>query len=118
MIYYMIRHKATSEFMPELKRGRGYSYWNPSVEDTLNVFTHRKLTGTPRLLPSRGVAHRVIVQWNAMPNAKRSVNMSFFGEDNERIDTKPDGRSKEDLEIVEVRIKIKGPNDPYWSDLK
>lgn len=106
MIYYMIRHKATGEFMPELRRGRGYSYWNPSKEDTLNVFTHRKLTGTPRLLPSRRTAHRAIVQWNAMPNARLMVNHSFFGEEDEKIDIKPDGRSKEDLEIVEVNIEV------------
>lgn len=41
-IYYVIRHKATGELMPELKRGRGYSWWNPALPMQLNP---KKLTG-------------------------------------------------------------------------
>jgi len=104
MIYYVIRHKASGEFMPQLKRGRGYSHWNPSKETTIENLK-KKLTGVPRLLPSRRVAHRCIVQWNACPNGKQSWHTSYDGDEFDDLDIKPDGRSKDDLEIVEVNIE-------------
>ena len=107
MIYYMIRHKASGEFMPELAGGRGYSYWNPSKVKTTETFRPRKLTGTPRLVSSRKKAHRCIVLWNSMPNARKSTGMTYYGEESDGVDVKPDGRSKEDLEIVEVSIEVK-----------
>jgi len=107
MIYYMIRHKATGEFMPELKRTRGYSHWNPALHDTATHLGRRKLLGVPRLFPSRGSAYRSIVQWNAVPNGRQSSHQSYDGEWDDDIDIKPDGRSKDDLEIVEVNIEVK-----------
>jgi len=105
MIYYMIRHKATGEFMPELDRTRGYSFWNPSREPTNQVFTKSKLLGVPRLFAARRNASRAIIQWNANPNSKMTGSQSYDGEWDEFIDSKPDGRSKNDLEIVEVNIE-------------
>lgn len=102
----MIRHKATGEFMPELRRGKGYSWWNPGVTPTLEVFQKKKLAGTPRLFPSRRTAHRAIVQWNAMPNSRWHRTVSFEGWEDEAVDIKPDNRKKEDLEIVEVNIEV------------
>ena len=102
MIYYMIRHKASGEFMPELKRTRGYSHWNPAKVSTLHNLGS-KLLGVPRLFSSRVKAHHSIVQWNAMPNA----NSKFYGDEEDYTRVKPDGRSKEDLEIVEVNIEVK-----------
>ncbi len=102
----MIRHKATGEFMPELHKTRGYSHWNPSIEPTSERFKPSKLLGTPRLFPSRSSAHRSIAQWNAMPNARWSSRQTYFGEYDDDLDIKPDGRSKEDLEIVEVNIEV------------
>lgn len=99
-IYYMIRHKASGEFMPQMKRGRGYSHWNPS-----NGELPKKITGCPRLLPSRKSASRVIIQWNSMPNARYSSYQSHGGDWDYGIDIKNDGRKKEDLEIVEVNIE-------------
>lgn len=99
-IYYMIRHKATQEFMPQLKK-RGYTHWNPAITPTNEVFRKDVLTGVPRLLASRGQAHRVIVQWAALPNAHNT-----FDHDGEAdLDIKDDGRKKEDLEIVKVNIE-------------
>lgn len=106
MIYYMIRHIATGEFMPELAGGRGYSHWNPGKINTTEVFRPRKLTGTPRLIASRGKAHRCIVLWNSIPNARKSTGMTYYGEEDEGVDIKSDGRKKEDLEIVEVSIEV------------
>jgi hypothetical protein len=107
MIYYMIRHKATGEFMPELKRTRGYSYWNPSKADTVETLK-RKLTGCPRLFSSRRKAVGSIAAWNAFPNSRQGSYQSYDGEWDDRVDIKPDGRSKEDLEIVEVDIIERG----------
>jgi len=106
MIYYMIRHKATGEFMPELRRGRGYSHWNPAKVDTASHFGRRKLIGTPRLFSSRGSAYRAIVQWNALPNSYNGYRAGPFGSDEYETQIKPDGRSKDDLEVVEVNIVI------------
>jgi len=111
MIYFMIRHKTTGEFMPELVKGRGYSFWNPTREDTLNIFTKKKLTGCPRIFASRRKAHRSIVQWNAMPNSRWHTTVSFEGHEDEAVDIKPDGRSKDDLEVVEVNIEVKSESD-------
>lgn len=104
MIYYMIRHKATGEFMPELRRGRGYTHWNPSRHDTVSHLGRRKLLGTPRLFPSRKAAYNSIVQWNALPNAYNGYKSGPFGTDEYDTNIHDDGRSKADLEVVEVEI--------------
>lgn len=104
MIYYMIRHKATGEFMPELRRGRGYSHWNPSKVDTATHLGRRKLLGVPRLFPSRRTAWASIVQWNALPNAYNGYKSGPFGTEEYDTQIEDDGRKKEDLEIVEVDI--------------
>ncbi len=102
MIYYMVRHKESGDYMPELRRGRGYTHWNPSTKSMPQM---AKLIGVPRLLPSRRTAQRVIVQWAAMPNARYSGYTSYDGEDDYDISIKDDGRKKEDLEVVEVSIE-------------
>lgn len=108
MIYYMIRHKATGEFMPELKRGRGYSHWNPSA-DYLQTISSSKYTGAPRLLPTIRMAKQCIAMWNCVPNGYRSYKQGYFGDDGDAFtDIKPDGRKKEDLEIVIVNIEETG----------
>lgn len=94
----MIRHKATGEYMPELKR-RGYSYWNPSTKSMPNT-----ITGCPRLLKSRKTAMQCIVQWAHLPNARETSSQGYYGDWDTDLITKPDGRKKEDLEVVEVRI--------------
>lgn len=101
MIYYMIRHKASGDFMPQLK-GKGYTHWNPSSD---NSISGRKLTGCPRLFATLRIARAVIVQWNSIPNAYNSYRSSFaLGDDQPILEGKPDGRKKDDLEIVEVNI--------------
>ena len=112
---YAIRHIATKQYMPQL-RGKGYSYWNPSSTNPINDIKGRKNAGVPRLFPSSLCAKRAITAWAYMPNARMTYRTGYFGEEDYDIIDKPDGRKKEDLEIVEVRIKIKGPGEPYWSD--
>lgn len=105
MIYFLIRHKATGEYMPQLERGRGYSHWNPAAIATTEVFRPRKLLGVPRLLPSRRVAARCIVQWDLNPNSYMGQKSGY--DDDLIVEFKDDGRKKEDLEIVEVDIVAK-----------
>jgi hypothetical protein len=106
MIYYMIRHKATGEFMPELKRGRGYTHWNPGKVDTATHLGRRKLIGTPRLFNSLRHANASIVQWNALPNAYNGYKSGPFGTDEYDTNITDDGRKKDDLEVVMVSIEI------------
>ncbi len=101
-VYYAIRHKATGQFMPQL-RGRGYTFWNPASTSPTNNLGHNKNLGTPRLLPSRRKAVGCINQWNCNPNASMRGSSGMFGEDID-IAVTPDGRKKEDLEIVEVLV--------------
>ena len=103
----MIRHKATGELMPELKRTRGYSWWNPTKVDTAELFG-KKLIGTPRLFTSRGSAHRSIVQWYSIPNGRTKGYQTHDGEYDDFLDSKPDSRSKVDLEIVIASVEITG----------
>lgn len=106
MIYWMIRHVATGEFMPELRRGRGYSHWNPGKVETVTHLGRRKLIGTPRLFPSQSAANRSIVQWNALPNAYNGYKSGPFGTDEYDTQIEDDGRKKEDLEAVMVTIEV------------
>jgi len=100
-IYYMIRHKASGEFMPELRR-TGYTHWNPSTNSIPST-----ITGCPRLISSRRKAARCIVQWANLPNAREHQYQSgMYGEDWDiEFKTKDDGRKKDDLEVVEVNIQ-------------
>ena len=96
MIYYMVRHKASGEFMPQMRRGKGYSHWNPTT-GKLPVLA----IGVPRLISSRRQASRIISQWNSMPNTAYYPRQ----EGEYDLDFKADGRKKEDLEVVEVNIE-------------
>lgn len=118
MIYYLIRHKATGEYMPQLERGRGYSHWNPAAVRTVDVFRPRKLIGVPRLLPSRRTAAHCIANWNAYPNSyTRSNRGDGWNDDPELAVGKDDGRKKEDLEIVEVAIVDRVDFQARYSEL-
>jgi len=98
--YFIIRHKATNTVMPQLK-GKGYSHWNPN--QTENQVSLRKLTGCPRLFETKNSAYRAIVQWNACPNAYNGWHDTYDGGE-PSVNIKPDERSKDDLEIIKVRL--------------
>lgn len=104
MIFYMIQHRRTGEFMPELKR-RGYSHWNPDKAETATGVLKNLLIGTPRLFKSIRSAKYAIVGWKSTPNGRYHTYQSHGGDWDEDIHVKPDGRKKEDLLIVKVEIK-------------
>jgi hypothetical protein len=112
MRLFAIRHKATGEFMPELER-RGYSHWNPTTRNYPD-----NMTGSPRLLISRRKAERCIIQWAYNPNARQRFTTNYYGEDDIEFEIKPDGRTKTDLEVVEVSLKMKIPGRPFWEDMR
>jgi hypothetical protein len=112
MIYYLIRHKSSGKYMPQAKKNRGYTHWNPSNQNNPVEFNDGLVNAlsVPRLLPSKKMALACIVQWAFLPNATTDYDGDIkLGKD--------DGRKKEDLEVVEVCLKIKGPNDAFWSNL-
>lgn len=101
-VLYGIRHKETSEFMPLMKRGRGYSHWNPSNLEAHKIYARLDI---PRLLISRKQALKVISSWFAGQNGKHTSYQSYSGEWDDIVDFKSDNRKKEDLEVVEVRVE-------------
>lgn len=104
LVYYAIRHKATGELMPQFKKDRGYSHWNPGNPNAEELIAS---LGVPRLLSMRGKAARCINQWSNNPNGRhRNYTNSITGEWEDFTDYKPDDRKKEDLEIVEVILEI------------
>lgn len=104
--YYGIRHKATGELMPQLKKDKGYSHWNPSHPEHEVI---AKTLGFPRILQSRRQAIKCIIQWAANPNAEmgyRSESAYGFISDDQELKSKFDGRKKEDLEVVEFTLEL------------
>jgi hypothetical protein len=95
-IYYIIRHRATGEIMPQMKRGRGYTHWNPNNPNK-DMGRIVELC-TPRLLTSAKQARRCIDAWAMLPNATNDYDGDLkIGPD--------DGRKNEDLEIVGVELR-------------
>lgn len=105
---FVIRHKASGELMPLMRRGKGYSHWNPGNQK----YVIQAQTDTPRILLSKKQAQGVINQWNAIPNGKMHYSSpSWYNPDgDESMDIKPDGRRKEDLEIVPAKLEIQDAN--------
>lgn len=102
--FYLIRHKATQQIMPLTKRNRGYSWWNPARIDTVESRPQILFLDVPRLLKSEEQAKRCILQWFTYPNGRNSITQSYSGECDDIVDFKEDGRKKEDLEVVKIRI--------------
>ncbi len=98
--YYAIRHKATGELMPQALRNKGYTHWNPSNPE----HKFESATGVPRLIDTRRKAARCVAMWGANPNSKRISYQTNYGEWDDDVDTKLDGRKKEDLEVIEVNL--------------
>ena len=107
MIYWVIRHKATGELMPQMKRTRGYTHWNPSGKELLDNYTHRNIMGIPRLFDRLGSANKAAKLWSSMPNAC----YTWSGEDNDpELKYREDGRKLEDIEVVKVDLTFPDDN--------
>lgn len=99
--FYLIRHIATKQIMPLARRNRGYSHWNP---DSDSIITKGLFRNVPRLLESEKQAAQCIRQWFNYPNGRQTSYQTHYGEWDDIVDFKPDGRKKEDLEIVKIRM--------------
>jgi len=97
---YLIRHKATGEYMPLYRRGKGYSHWNPSHPEKMIAAQNMRVL---RLFKSRSQAIRVVRVWVANPNLERGHG--YFG-DGDTLKVQSDGRKIEDLEICPINIII------------
>ena len=96
--FYAIMHKESLELMPFMRRGRGYSYWNPD-NPKMHGIARRLSLSIPRLLESKKKAQRCIAAWNCMPNSRNDQDGD--------LDIRPDNRKKEDLEVIEVELQFK-----------
>lgn len=100
-IVFALRHIETREIMPEMKNGRGYSFWSPSgapaTADRL-----QQSTGVFRLFLSEKAAKSCRGQW------ARGIVGRHYGHDSggPYVDTtvNPRGRSTKDLEIVSFQL--------------
>lgn len=99
MNLYIIRHKVTNQIMPEMKRGKGYSHWNPGTGAVPSSVEKDSI----RIFYSERQAKQAVSAWASMPNC--SVYYYNDGDDDYRF--KDDGRKKEDLEVVECELIIK-----------
>jgi hypothetical protein len=99
--FYVIRHKASGEVMPLIRRGRGYSWWNPAVKQE----SHPPfMIGIPRLFANQRNATKAIEQWLVFPNGRRKGYQDSTGDWDEIVVSKDDGRKKSDLDIIKVRL--------------
>lgn len=102
MIIYVIEHKATGQLMPQMKNGKGYTHWNPSGGKIV-----RKALPIPRIFNTELDARRTISQWAANPNAYMALEPdTWYGPgEGYYLDSKPDGRSKNDLKVVKMSLR-------------
>lgn len=106
MKFYLIRHKASNTLMPQARKNRGYSHWNPSTEHSFEA-----ALDVPRLMTSRKSAEACISQWVALPNGRQTSYTTYDGEWDDMVDFKEDGRTKNDLEVIEADLCITEPVD-------
>lgn len=109
LTFFALRHVKSQLLMPQMKRGRGYTHWNPdNVEETQKLYSAMQI---PRLLTSKRQAQRCRQLWSQYPNASTvRYEQSMWSDEGggEDFRTKPDGRKLDDLEIVAVHVI---PND-------
>jgi hypothetical protein len=101
LTFYAIRHVKTDKLFPEVKTRGGYSHWNPDNSKMPNIFKD-----VPRLFKTRKTAQKCIIEWFACQNGRRMLMQSNDGEYDDIVNTKEDGRKKEDLEVVEVMVSV------------
>lgn len=99
--FFIIRHKATNQVMPQAKRNRGYTHWNPGNTEA-DEFVGA--LPTPRLLETKKQAEKCVSQWVSLPNAEMYWRQTAIDNEVQDVRTKPDGRTKNDLEIIKVRL--------------
>jgi hypothetical protein len=100
MKLYAIRHKATGQYMPLFRGGKGYTHWNPGRTDNVKYIAPE--VGIPRLINGWQKAIRVAKYWAREPNLGRS----FTYPDDGQLRSKDDGRKLEDIELILVVLNF------------
>jgi hypothetical protein len=98
---YALRHVRTGQFMPQLAR-RGYSHWNPDTPDATTLYVV-KTPGIPRLFTTRRAAACCRSQWQQGILESRERQTGFDTWETE-IRAVPDGRTRDDLEVVPLEL--------------
>ena len=93
--FYMIRHKQTGGFLPEVNKG--YTFSEPTWQ------------GVPRLFSTRGGAQRALTWWlNGITSVTKTGGQWGYGEPEYdevwNLEKRPD-RIKEDMEVILVLLK-------------
>ena len=96
---YVIRHKASGEYMPLYRRGKGYSHWHPGSS---NIVAAENM-GIPRILKSRKQAIKVARLWASQPNLEMKFRGTIHGDETYLGSTKDD-RKLEDIEILPIEL--------------
>lgn len=103
--FYVIRHVATQELMPESKGRGGYSNWVPGDPSSFE-----NSTGTPRLFLDEASAERSVTQWvQGTREQKRGRFRDFIdGSDYEGSVWVPKdvGRKRSDVEVVLATLML------------
>jgi len=84
-----------------MKRGKGYSHWNP---DVLKDTKLKSETGIPRLFRVKSQAKTAIKMWTNMPNAEVEGYQNNYGEYDNKLKFRDDGRKISDLEVVQIEV--------------
>lgn len=99
MIYFAIRHKQSGEFMPLANNNKGYSYWLKKDDKF-----EQAIPDIPRLLPTKKQAEKCIIEWAKGYYIWVDKPGENWWADQVHKLINPDGRTKDDLEVVTVNL--------------
>lgn len=85
-----------------MRRGKGYTHWNPPHSDVLRL----PELDSPRLITNLKMANRIHSLWASQPNTEQYANW-LPGSETYGKRTKNDNRTKDDLEVVKVELRIR-----------
>lgn len=107
MTYFVIRHKASGKFMPQLS-GKGYTAWTP-VHPNKDEEWPQALV--PRLFHTKAAATAAASHWYRGIAYSGTEYNEFTGDYNksgEVIYSPQSHRKQGDLEVLEVELKLVG----------
>lgn len=99
MLYFAIRHKQSGEYMPLANNNKGYSYWLKKDDKF-----EQAIPGIIRLFATKQKAEKSIVEWAKGYYIWVDKPDANWWHDQVRKMVNPDGRTKDDLEVVTVNL--------------
>ena len=98
MIFFAIRHLPTGHLMGSNKQihGKAWTHWDPTIP-----------TKTPRLFRNLQSAGQALTWWLAGKAYTAYSDHYEYGREVHGVDSeKVEGRNRDDMEIVEVRLQV------------